>query len=69
MDLLPLQDGDLTERTVLLNDRVLEPTPDDQLPSFEPIVSGPSQTLTIPGYHIVFWVFQDPNIESLCKFD
>jgi len=64
MDPLPLQDGDLTERTVLLNDGVLELTPDDQLPPFEPIVSGPSQTLTIPGYHIVFWV-----IESLCDFD
>ena len=63
-----LQDGNLTERSVLLNDRFLELTPDDQLPDFEPIVSGPSSTLTIPGSEIVFWVFEDPKIGKLCKF-
>ena len=64
-----LQDGNLTERSVLLNNNILELTPEDQLPVFEPIVSGPSPTLTIPGYQIVFWVFEDPKIGRMCKFD
>ena len=64
-----MQDGNVTERSVLLNNKILELTREGQLPGFEPIVSQPSPTLTIPGFQIVFWVFMDPKIGSLCKFN
>ena len=62
-----LQDGDLTERTVLLNNLELELTPDDELPDLIPMKTDPKESLTLPAYGIAFWVLISPDLGSLCK--
>jgi len=58
----------VTARAIFLNDQILELTPDDEIPDFEPITSDPSPTLTIPAFQIAFWVFVEPRIGHLCAF-
>jgi hypothetical protein len=61
------KDRSLTERIVLLNDQILELTPDDNLPELKPVITDPMSTLTLKSYGIAFWVFVDPVIGSVCQ--
>ena len=61
-----LKDGNLTERIVLLNDQILELTPDDDLPDLNPLTTDQISNLTLKSHGIVFWVFVNPVMGSVC---
>ncbi len=62
-----LQNGNLTERAILLNNHEMELTPDDELPGLIPMMTGPKENLTLPAFGIAFWVLIDPDLGYLCK--
>ena len=61
-----LKDGNLTERIVLLNDQILELTPDDDLPDLNPLTTDQMSNLTLKSHGIAFWVFVNPVMGSVC---
>ena len=57
----------MTERSILLNGQELKVSPDEELPDLIPVITEPSNSLTISAYGMTFWVLIQPDVGYVCK--